>query len=224
MINLEINNSWDKIFQEEIAKEYFLNLIQFINTELDQGKVIYPQGCDLFNAFRITSPEKVKVVIIGQDPYHGPKQAHGLCFSVLKGNKLPPSLKNIYKELKADLNIEPADHGDLTSWAKQGVLMLNSVLSVEASSPGSHRKKGWEEFTDFIIKYLNDNYTNLVFILWGNDAKKKASSVDRSKHYVLESAHPSPFSVKKFYGNMHFSKTNNYLKASNKTIIDWTVY
>ena len=223
MINLEINNSWNTILKDEFAKDYFKSLIKFLNTELDQGKVIYPQGCDFLNAFKYTPPQNVKVILIGQDPYHGENQAHGLCFSVLKGNKIPPSLKNIYKEMKSDLSLEAAEHGELTSWAKQGVLMLNSVLSVEKSSPGSHRKKGWEDFTDYVIDYLNNNFDHLVFILWGNDAKKKAASVDKKKHLVLESAHPSPFSVKKFMGNKHFSKTNEYLLKHGKEPIDWSL-
>ena len=166
MIKTQINNGWDKILKEEFQKDYFKTLNTFLNEQLDQGKIIYPHGRDIFNAFRLTPPEKIKVILIGQDPYHGEGQAHGLCFSVLPGNKLPPSLKNIYKELNNDLGIEPVDHGHLEKWAKQGVLMLNSVLTVEAKTPGSHRKKGWEEFTDFIINYLDENYEKLVFVLW----------------------------------------------------------
>lgn len=223
MIDTQIKNSWDKILKEEFQKDYFIKLNKFLNEQLDQGKIIYPQGCDIFNAFRFTPPEKVKVILIGQDPYHGEGQAHGLCFSVLPGNKLPPSLKNIYKELNTDLGIAPVDHGHLEKWAKQGVLMLNSVLTVEAKTPGSHRKKGWEVFTDFVIKYLDENFENLVFVLWGNDAKKKAESVNREKHLVLESSHPSPFSVKNFYGCKHFSKINQYLMANNQGPLDWNL-
>ena len=223
MINLDIEPTWNKILENEFEKPYFKNLNNFLDKELNQGKVIYPQGCDIFNAFKFTPFNKVKVVIIGQDPYHGEGQAHGLCFSVKPEVKLPPSLKNIYKELLSDLEIKPPDHGHLTAWAKEGVLMLNSVLTVEAKTPGSHRKKGWEEFTDKIIQELNDKKEHIVFILWGNDAKKKACQVDRTKHLVLESAHPSPFSVKNFHGCKHFSKTNQYLKKHGIKPIDWKI-
>ncbi|MFT6630787.1 MAG: uracil-DNA glycosylase [Bacteriovoracaceae bacterium] len=223
MIDLKLDKSWNKILKDEFKKEYFVNLENFLNSELDQGKVIYPHGCDIFNAFRSTPFSKVKAIIIGQDPYHGAGQAHGLCFSVKPDIKTPPSLKNIYKEMKTDLGIEPVDHGHLQSWAKQGVLMLNSVLTVEEKTPASHRKKGWEQFTDKVITSLNDEKEGLVFILWGNDAKKKAEKVDRTKHLVLESAHPSPFSFKKFLGCRHFSKTNSYLKKNGIQSIDWEI-
>ena len=168
-----------------------------------------------------TPLKSVKAVIIGQDPYHGEGQAHGLCFSVKRGVKTPPSLKNIYKEMKTDLGLEPIEHGNLQSWADQGVLMMNSVLTVEKSKPASHRKQGWEVFTDRIIEVLNNEKENLVFILWGNDAKKKAINIDREKHLVLESAHPSPFSFKKFLGCQHFSKTNAYLEENGIKPINW---
>lgn len=221
-IDLNIKNDWKKFLKSEFDKDYFKELNRFLNNELDQGKVIYPHGCDILNAFKSTSFKNVKAVIIGQDPYHGEGQAHGLCFSIRpEVTKIPPSLKNIYKEMKTDLNIEPVDHGNLQNWADQGVLMLNNVLTVEKQTPGSHRKKGWEQFTDKVIEVLNDEKENLVFILWGNDAKKKAEKVDRSKHLVLECAHPSPFSVRKFYGCKHFSKTNYYLKLNNIDQINW---
>lgn len=223
MIDLKIEPSWNKILKNEFEKSYFKNLSTFLNKELNQGKVIYPHGCDIFNAFKYTPFNKVKAVIIGQDPYHGEGQAHGLCFSVKPEFKLPPSLKNIYKELSTDLKIPSPSHGHLTSWAKEGVLMLNSVLTVEAKTPGSHRKRGWEEFTDKIIQELNERKEHIVFILWGNDAKKKASQVDRSRHLVLESAHPSPFSVKNFYGCKHFSKANVYLKSHGLEPINWNL-
>jgi len=215
-----IGNDWDKILSKEFKKPYFKELQVFLK-EQRNIKEIYPPHKDVFNAFKFTPPENVKAIIIGQDPYHGEGQAHGLCFSVKKDVKTPPSLKNIYKEMKTDLGLEPINHGNLESWAHQGVLMLNSVLTVEKSTPASHRKKGWEEFTDFVIKYLNDNCENLVFILWGNDAKKKALHVDRDKHLVLESAHPSPFSFKKFLGCQHFSLTNTYLKQKKIPVINW---
>lgn len=216
----KIGNSWDKIFKEEFQKEYFLNLSTFLKQER-QEKTIFPPEDEVFNAFKFTPPENVKAVLIGQDPYHGDGQAHGLCFSVKPGVKTPPSLKNIYKEMKTDLNLEPIDHGNLEAWAHQGLLMLNSVLTVEKSTPASHRKKGWEEFTDFVIDYLNNEKENLVFILWGNDAKKKAANIHREKHLVLESAHPSPFSFKKYLGCQHFSKTNEYLNLNGIKEINW---
>jgi len=216
--------SWNKFFNKEFKNTYFLNLLKYLVNELDQGKVIYPHGCDIFNSFKSTPYKNVKVVIIGQDPYHGEGQAHGLCFSVKPGVKTPPSLKNMYKEMKTDLGVPPPDHGHLQSWADQGVLMINNVLTVEASNPGSHRKKGWEEFTDFVIAKLNQDKENLVFILWGNDAKKKALQVDRKKHLVLESAHPSPFSVRNFYGCRHFSKTNKYLTRHDIPPIEWAIH
>lgn len=221
MINLKLEDSWNQKIGDELNKDYFKSLIKFLNNELDQGKVIYPHGCDIFNAFQSTPYNKVKAIIIGQDPYHGEGQAHGLCFSVRPEIKTPPSLKNIYKEMNTDLGIEPHHNGYLQSWAEQGVLMLNSVLTVEQKKPASHRKKGWEQFTDKVIETLNAEKENLVFILWGNDAKKKAEIVDRNKHLVLESAHPSPFSFKKFLGCKHFSKTNHYLESHNISEIDW---
>jgi uracil-DNA glycosylase len=220
--NTKIDSSWNKVLNKEFKKEYFSELEFFLNNEIKNKKNIYPQLKDVFNAFNATPFNKVKVVIIGQDPYHGEGQAHGLCFSVLpEVAKIPPSLKNIYKEMKTDLNIDPVSHGYLQNWAEQGILMLNSVLTVEKSLPASHRKKGWEIFTDKIIEILNLEKENLVFILWGNDAKKKALNVDRSKHLVLESAHPSPFSCRNFYGSKPFSKTNTYLKKHKLKEIDW---
>jgi len=215
-----IGNNWDLVLKDEFQKPYFKDLLCFLEIERNK-KQIYPPQADVFNAFKFSPPEKVKAIIIGQDPYHGAGQAHGLCFSVKKDVKTPPSLKNIYKEMSSDLGLKPVDHGNLENWAHQGVLMLNSVLTVEKGNPGSHRKKGWEEFTDFVIKYLNIEKEHLVFILWGNDAKKKAQHVDRSKHLVLESAHPSPFSFKKFLGCQHFSKTNEYLKQKKIPAINW---
>jgi uracil-DNA glycosylase len=216
-----IKKEWLKIIKHEAKKDYFQTLQDFLESERNDHKPIFPNEKDILNAFKIVDIKDVKVVIIGQDPYHGENQAHGLSFSVKKGQKIPPSLKNIYKEIEADLGSTTPDHGDLTDWAKQGVLLLNSVFTVEKSTPGSHRKKGWENFSDKIIEVLNDNYEGLVFILWGNDAKKKGGNIDRQKHLVLESAHPSPFSVTKFRGNKHFSKTNTYLKSKEKDPIRW---
>jgi uracil-DNA glycosylase len=221
MIDFNLGDTWNCVIEEEFKKHYFTNLIKFIERERKEDKIIYPQGPDIFNAFRITPYDKVKAVIIGQDPYHGEGQAHGLCFSVLPDVKTPPSLKNIYKEMETDLGLVPHTNGYLKPWAEQGVLMLNSVLTVEKKQPASHRKKGWEQFTDKVIQTLNDQNENLVFILWGNDAKKKAEIVDRNKHLVLEIAHPSPFSFKKFLGCKHFSKTNEYLIKQNINPIEW---
>ena len=216
-----IGNSWDKYLGAEFEQDYFKELQEFLTEERKTQK-IYPSYNKVFNAFKLTPFESVKVVIIGQDPYHGEGQAHGLSFSVEDPNlKIPPSLKNIYKEMKSDLGLETPEHANLSYWAKQGVLLLNNVLTVREKEPGSHRKKGWEQFTDKVIESLNTKKNNLVFILWGNDAKSKAKSVDKSKHLVLESAHPSPFSVKNFLGNQHFSKANNYLSARKIKQIDW---
>lgn len=221
-MKINIKNDWKQILKNEFQKEYFKDLQNYIKSEKAVGKNIFPPEQDIFNAFNYTSYENTKVVIIGQDPYHGQNQAHGISFSVKEGNKIPPSLKNMYKELKSDLDkFDIPEHGYLKNWATQGVLMLNSVLTVEESIPASHRKKGWEEFTSAAIKYLNDTRSDLVFILWGNDAKKKGLNIDREKHYVLEAAHPSPFSVKKFYGCRHFSKTNKFLETKNIEPIDW---
>ncbi len=218
-----IKKNWLKIIEKEVCKDYFKSLLAFLEKEKNEKKEVFPPAHDIFNAFKYADLEKTKVIIIGQDPYHGQGQAHGLSFSVKEDQKIPPSLKNIYKEIETDLEISPPDHGDLTYWAKQGVLLLNSVFTVEKSSPGSHRKKGWEIFSDEIIRNLNEKGSKLVFILWGNDAKKKGEHIDRSRHLVLESAHPSPFSVTKFRGNKHFSLTNEYLLSQNKKPIDWNL-
>lgn len=216
-----IGNDWDKFLASEFEQEYFKDLEKFLSAER-KNEIIYPPKNKVFTAFQTTPLKDVKVVIIGQDPYHGSGQAHGLSFSVEDENlKIPPSLKNIYKELYADLGIETPTHANLSSWAHQGVLLLNNVLTVRAGDPGSHRKKGWEVFTDKVIEILNSEKENLVFILWGNDAKKKALGVDANKHLVLACAHPSPFSVKKFLGNKHFSKTNKYLLGKKLSQIDW---
>jgi uracil-DNA glycosylase len=221
MITKNIEESWQKELSPEFKKEYFKGLKSFLKEQRSGEAPVYPPKTDVFNALNSTPLKSVKAVIIGQDPYHGEGQAHGLCFSVKRGVKTPPSLKNIYKEMKTDLGLEPIEHGNLQSWADQGVLMMNSVLTVEKSSPASHRKQGWEKFTDRIIEILNEEKEHLVFILWGNDAKKKAVNIDREKHLVLESAHPSPFSFKKFLGCKHFSKTNAYLEEHGIKPINW---
>lgn len=218
-----IGNDWDVYLEKEFKKDYFIKLNNFLMTERKE-KTVYPPKKHVFDAFKVCPLQNTKVVIIGQDPYHGEGQAHGLSFSVKdRSLKIPPSLKNIYKELESDLGIEPAVHADLTSWAKQGVLLLNNVLTVRASEPGSHRKKGWEIFTDKVIDVLNSEKQNLVFILWGNDAIKKAASINQIKHKIFSSAHPSPFSVKNFTGNKHFSKTNKFLESHKFDPIDWVV-
>lgn len=198
------------------------NLKAFLKQEYAKGKTIYPAKSEYFSAFNLTPLNQVKVVILGQDPYHGPHQAHGLCFSVRPGVKTPPSLINIYKELKDDLGIENQGHGFLESWARQGVLLLNSVMTVERGQAASHRNKGWETFTDRVVEVLNERKKPLVFILWGSYAQKKASFVDRNKHLVLEGPHPSPLSAHRgFFGCKHFSKANDFLMANEQAPIDW---
>ena len=198
------------------------NLRQFLLQEKQAGKTIYPEGKNIFNALNLLAFEDVKVVIIGQDPYHGPGQSHGLCFSVMPGVAIPPSLKNIFKEIQTDLGIPPANHGYLTSWAEQGVLLLNSVLTVEMDRAASHQGKGWERFTDAIIQRLNSEHSGLVFFLWGSYAQKKGAIIDPKRHLVLQSVHPSPLSAHRgFFGNQHFSKANDYLQDQSKSPINW---
>lgn len=221
---LKLENSWKKHLNGELDKSYMVELKEFLADEAKAGKTIYPNDESIFNAFNTTPLDDVKVVIIGQDPYHGAAQAHGLSFSVQRGVKIPPSLMNIYKELKDDINFELPDHGELTKWAKQGVLLLNSSLTVEHAKAGSHRKKGWEIFTDKVIEVLNTEKENLVFLLWGSPAQKKAGIVDIDKHLVLKSPHPSPLSAYRgFLGCKHFSQTNEYLKSVGKNEIDWSL-
>lgn len=220
-MEVKISESWKLILKEEFKKDYFRDLVSFVRQEYLQHK-IYPQGKEIFNAFDCCSYEDLKVVIIGQDPYHGPMQAHGLCFSVKEGVRVPPSLVNIFKEIKDDLNKDIPVHGSLERWAKQGVLLLNATLTVRANSAGSHQNKGWEEFTDAVIKIISEQKEEIVFLLWGSYAQKKGSFIDTKKHLVLQSAHPSPFAAHKgFLGNRHFSKTNTYLKSVGKKEIDW---
>lgn len=212
-------NNWDKILREEIDKDYFKTLIKFLNNE-NKTKTIYPQKEDLFKALKYTDYNDVKVVILGQDPYHGEGEANGLCFSVNNGVKIPPSLRNIFKELKEDLNVDRTDT-DLSDWSKQGILLLNTVLTVEKDKAFSHRNKGWEIFTDTIISKLNDRKEGIVFVLWGNAAKSKNKLIDNKIHKIVESAHPSPLSYGAFRGSKPFSKVNNYLKELNNKEIEW---
>lgn len=218
---MNIEASWKVLLQEEFQKEYFLDLVRFLKSEKAQGKTIYPPGSKIFNAFELCPVDQVKAVVIGQDPYHNPGEAMGLSFSVPKAVRIPPSLKNIYKEIYTDLNIDPAPHGDLTNWANQGVLLLNAMLTVEKNKPGSHRKIGWQNFTDAVISQLSNQRSNLVFLLWGNFAKSKKVLIDKNKHLILEAAHPSPLARGAYFGSKHFSQTNSYLISKNKTAINW---
>jgi uracil-DNA glycosylase len=220
-MDVKIDPTWKSKLQNEFEKEYFVKLSEFVKEEY-RTNTIYPPGGLIFNAFNLCPFEKVKAVIIGQDPYHGPGQAHGLCFSVRQGVDFPPSLVNIFKEIASDTGIpRPAD-GDLARWSSQGVLLLNATLTVRAHQAGSHQKKGWEQFTDSVITVLNNEKQNIVFFLWGAYAQKKGESIDRSKHLVLESVHPSPLSAMRgFFGNNHFSKCNAYLKEHGVEPINW---
>lgn len=223
-MNFQIEDSWSPYLSPEFKKPYMQELMEFLKKENSAGKKIYPDEARVLEAFRLTPLKNVKVVILGQDPYHGEGQAHGLCFSVQKDVKIPPSLVNIFKELKSDMGIDIPAHGCLESWAKQGVLLLNTVLTVEDSKAGSHHQKGWEKFTDKVIEVLNQEKENLVFILWGSPAQKKASQVDTKKHLVLKSVHPSPLSVYRgFMGSKPFSQTNAYLKEHGQKEINWTI-
>jgi len=221
---VQLDASWKALLQPEFEHEYMRQLRAFLLQEKQSGKQVYPAGKDMFNALNSTPFDRVRVVILGQDPYHGPGQAHGLCFSVQQGVEIPPSLRNIYKELASDLGVVPARHGCLQSWASQGVLLLNAVLSVEAGRAGSHQGRGWEQFTDRIIALLNERREHLVFMLWGSHAQKKGQFIDRSRHLVLESPHPSPLSASRgFLGNRHFSRANQYLLAHGRDAVDWRV-
>jgi uracil-DNA glycosylase len=220
-MDIKIETSWKQRLQPEFEKEYFARLVSFVKEEY-KAKTIYPPGALIFNAFDLCPFENVKAVIIGQDPYHGEGQAHGLCFSVRDGVAFPPSLINIFKEIESDMGYKPLPTGNLERWARQGVLLLNATLTVRAHIAGSHQKKGWEEFTDSAITVLNNEKENLVFFLWGSYAQKKGASIDRSKHLVLESVHPSPLSAYNgFFGNRHFSRCNEYLISKGIKPIDW---
>lgn len=222
-MNVQIHPSWKEILKEEFDRQYFLQLVTFLKTEKAQGKVILPPGPLIFNAFNQTTFDKVKVVLIGQDPYHGEGQAHGLSFSVPAGIKPPPSLVNIFKEIQADTGTKmPAGYGNLTHWAEQGVFLLNAVLTVRKGEPASHAKFGWMEFTNAVISRISEMKKGVVFLLWGKFAQEKQMLIDETKHHVLKAAHPSPFSADKgFFGCRHFSKTNALLMQEGKEPIDW---
>lgn len=218
--NIKLEPNWKTALFEEFQKPYWTELTTFVRDQYQKTKV-YPPAPNIFRAFDLCPFNKVKVVIIGQDPYHGPNQANGLSFAVNDGINLPPSLQNIFKEIENDLGIKPITSGDLSRWASQGVLMLNAVLTVKAASPASHKEKGWEIFTTAAIKALNDNRQNIAYLLWGKYAQVKGEIIDRSKNLVLTSAHPSPYSASMFFGHHHFSKANDYLKSHNLEPIDW---
>lgn len=219
---IQLEAGWLQQLAPEFEKDYMRSLRAFLRSEKDKQRIIYPKGSEFFNAFNSTPFDQVKVVILGQDPYHGPGQAHGLCFSVRHGVRPPPSLLNIYKELHDDLGIEIPKHGYLQSWADQGVLLLNSVLSVQQAQAASHQGKGWEEFTDMAIASLNEHRENLVFLLWGSYAQRKGQFIDQQKHLVLKAPHPSPLAAHRgFFGCKHFSKTNAYLESLGLTPIAW---
>ena len=221
-MTLEGAPSWEKVLKPEFDLDYMKMLTFFLQEERDQGKVIYPHSSNWFHALETTPLDDVKIVILGQDPYHQPDQAHGLCFSVLPGIKTPPSLVNIYKELHSDLYIEPVNHGYLESWAQQGVLLINAVLTVEDSNANAHQGKGWEQFTDKIIATVNEHCEHVVFMLWGSYAQKKGAMIDASRHCVLKAPHPSPLSAYRgFFGCQHFSKANSYLQQQGKQAVEW---
>jgi uracil-DNA glycosylase len=220
-MDVKIEPSWKDALAPEFGKPYFEQLVRFLHQEKAAGKVIYPPGSLIFRAFELTPVDQVKVVILGQDPYHNPGEAMGLSFSVPDGVRMPPSLRNIYKEIESDLGIRMGSCPNLEGWARQGVLLLNSFLTVEAGIAASHRNIGWQEFTDAVIRYLSDNRSGIVFLLWGNFAKAKASLIDTSRHHVLMAAHPSPLAGGAFFGCRHFSQTNQLLAAEGKTPINW---
>jgi uracil-DNA glycosylase len=224
-MDVKIEASWKEVLKEEFSKPYFEQIVYFLKTERMAGKTIYPPGPLIFNAFEQTPFDKVKAVIIGQDPYHGPGQAHGLCFSVQDGVPPPPSLVNIFKEIQADIGISiPSGKGNLTHWAQQGVLLLNAALTVRANEPFSHSKIGWATFTDAVIQKISALKTGIVFLLWGKFAQEKQNLIDETRHHVLKAAHPSPFSADKgFFGCRHFSKTNHLLQQEGRDPVDWMI-
>jgi uracil-DNA glycosylase len=224
-MNVQIEQGWKQVLKEEFNKPYFGEIVRMLKTEKQAGRTIYPPGPQIFNAFNSTPFDQVKVVIIGQDPYHGPGQAQGLCFSVAPGIKPPPSLVNIFKEIRSELGIQiSGNSGDLSGWARQGVLLLNAALTVRAGEPNSHSTFGWTQFTDAVIKILSEKKSNIVFLLWGKFAQEKQALINAKKNYVLTAAHPSPFSADKgFFGCRHFSKTNELLAKGGMDPIDWKV-
>lgn len=221
-VGVRLEDSWKAVLGDEFAQPYMRNLKDFLRAEKAAGKQIFPKGAEYFRALDLTPLDEVRVVILGQDPYHGAGQAHGLCFSVKPGVRIPPSLVNIYKELQSDLGIAPARHGFLEPWAQQGVLLLNSVLTVEEARAASHQGQGWERFTDAVIRAVNEDCEHVVFMLWGSYAQKKAAFVDGSRHLVLKAPHPSPLSAHNgFFGCRHFSQANDYLLSKGRNAIDW---
>ena len=220
-MEVRIEESWKNALADEFGKPYFESLVRFLHSEKAEGQTIYPPGSQIFRAFELTPLDNLKVVILGQDPYHGPGQAHGLSFSVSAGVPAPPSLKNIFKEIESDLGVKMSGYPDLEKWARQGVLLLNAVLTVRAGQPTSHSKVGWQEFTDAVIRYISDNCEGVVFLLWGNFARTKSALIDHSKHHVLEAAHPSPLARGAFFGCRHFSQTNALLASRGLRPIDW---
>jgi len=220
-MDVKIEQSWKDALGSEFEKPYFARLVRFLHEEKAAGKVIYPPGRLIFRAFELTPLPKVKAVILGQDPYHGPGQAMGLCFSVPRGVKAPPSLVNIFKEIESDLGVKMSGSPDLENWARQGVLLLNASLTVEAGLANSHSRSGWQEFTDAVIRTVSDNCNGVVFLLWGRFAQAKAALIDQSRHHVLMAAHPSPLAGGAFFGCRHFSKTNEILRSEGIAPIDW---
>lgn len=222
-MEVKIEKSWKQALQSEFNKPYFAELVRFLHEEKRDGVTIYPPGSQIFRAFDLTPLDEVKVVILGQDPYHGPNQAMGLSFSVPDGVAAPPSLKNIFKEIEDDLGVKMSGRPNLEDWARQGVLLLNSVLTVRAGQAASHSGIGWQQFTDAVIRYISDNCDGVVFMLWGNYARAKRELIDTSKHHVLEAAHPSPLARGAFFGCRHFSKANQILASEGKTPINWQI-
>ena len=220
-MEVKIEQTWKNALASEFEKPYFASLVRFLHAERQAGRRVFPPGSQIFRAFELTPVNDVKVVILGQDPYHGPGQAHGLSFSVPDNMPAPPSLKNIFKEIETDLGVRMSGYPNLESWARQGVLLLNAVLTVRCAEAASHSKIGWQEFTDAVIRYISDNCEGVVFMLWGNFARTKSELIDRSRHCVLEAAHPSPLARGAFFGCRHFSKANEYLTSTGRTPIDW---
>lgn len=220
-MDVRIEQSWKDALAAEFGKPYFESLVRFLHMEKSEGRRIFPPGSQIFRAFELTPADQVKVVILGQDPYHGPGQAHGLSFSVPEGIPAPPSLKNIFKEIESDMGVRMSGYPNLENWARQGVLLLNAVLTVRSGEAASHSKIGWEQFTDAVITYISDNCEGVVFMLWGNFARGKRDLIDASRHCVLEAAHPSPLARGAFFGCRHFSRANSWLIANGKSPINW---
>ncbi len=220
-MDVKIEQSWKNALAGEFEKPYFASLVRFLHEEKAAGKRVFPSGSQIFKAFELTPVSELKVVILGQDPYHGPGQAHGLSFSVPRNMPAPPSLRNIFKEIEDDLGVRMSGYPDLEKWARQGVLLLNAILTVRSGEAASHSKIGWEEFTDAVIRYISNNCEGVVFLLWGNFARSKSVLIDRSRHCVLEAAHPSPLARGAFFGCRHFSRANEFLASTGREPIDW---